>query len=191
MTGAIKNMFGTIPVRDKLQQFHWKESGIGMEEAAVAVHEITPPDFNIIDMIRSVDGSDEHVSTKQITDFVEPHLLLAGKDPLSIDKVLATKMGYDENEPPVTKEMLNVREDFDIKKSDITGGNLSRIRIGDREWRKVPWSTRLKWGAGVDLGLRVATKSDFITQQFKQSGKEFRTDVIDPPQLGEEEEEKK
>jgi hypothetical protein len=190
MTGAIKNMFGTIPVRDKLQQFHWKESGIGMEEAAVAVHEITPPDFTIVDMIRSVDGSDEHVSTKKLTEFVEPHLLLAGKDPLAIDKVLATKMGYDEDEPPVTREMLKVRENFDIKENDISGGGLSRIRVEGHEWRKVPLGTRIEWKTGVDVGLRLATKSKFIEKQFKIAGRKFRADVLEKPQLGEEEEEK-
>jgi len=177
MTGAIKNMFGTLPVTDKLFHYHYEGSGFTVEEVTTAVHEITPPNFTIVDMLKSVDGRDEHVSTERMTEFVEPQLLLAGRDALTIDKILATKMGYAQNEPPMTKEMLKHKKDFDACDL-LRGGDCSRIIVDGREWRKVPLSTEILWKFGIDTVLRELLKIDFVKDQMKKVGNVFLIDVV-------------
>jgi uncharacterized protein (DUF362 family) len=159
MTGAIKNMFGSIPPKDKMERYHWKKSGIGMEDAVVAINNITSPDFTIIDMVKSVDYKDEHATDKPMEPSVvfKAGMMLAGQDPLSIDKTLSIKMGYKQNESPVVGAMADFRQDFDIRKEQnlISGTDLSRIENEGREWKKVPLATRLEWGPGIDIGLKT------------------------------------
>lgn len=144
MTGALKNMYGTIPHLDKHSLFHKKKSGLNIEEATACVNKITPSDFVFVDWIDSVDGNEKSYYSKPIehTDFkpVFPLRLIAGKNPIAIDKYLSAKMGYEEDDIPILQEELRQKEDFVLKDDDVVGDDLSPLQF----WKKVSDLTRVK-----------------------------------------------
>jgi len=132
ITGAMKNMFGSIPIREKIYQFHNKESGFDVPHAIKFVYEKTPPDFTIMDWIISIDGEDEHFSKEALSYSKDIGKLIASKDAIAIDTYLQEKMGYKPFESEITKQFENDNE------IEIIGDNI--IKIPD--WKKVPWHTR-------------------------------------------------
>jgi len=144
MTGALKNMYGTIPDYNKYRLFHKEESGLNIEEATIAVNHATPSDFTIVDFIDSVDGNEKSYYRKNIkeTNFkpFPSRMLIAGKNSVAIDKFLVAKMGYKEKDIPILQEEIEEFGDFKLKNSDVKGSNLIPLK----NWKKLSKLTNIK-----------------------------------------------
>ena len=114
-TGALKNMYGAIPDQDKYRLFHGKQSGLGIEEATTAINHITPSDFTIIDMIHSIDGNINIQQCEINDEFFKAGMLVAGEDPFFLDKWVAMKFGYSQNQSEIVKDVSLFRKDFDVR----------------------------------------------------------------------------
>jgi uncharacterized protein (DUF362 family) len=176
MTCALKNMYGAIPDANKFELYHWKKSGVSMEDAAVAINHSTPPDFTIVDMIHTIDGEDEHVSFGKLEGHVTPGILMAGKDPLAIDKALAIKMGFDQNEPPVTKAEVDFRGDFDIREPGIVTGSLGTITIDGQPWKKP--ALNAFYSFVLDDFLKSIVNIPYVREGMELAGGAIKFDVI-------------
>lgn len=139
MTGALKNMYGSIVEPNKYRAFHKKEyRGMDVIDATYFINSATPPGFNIIDFVTSVDGNEKSFYRYDVTD-VNPSchyqagMLIAGKNPVAIDKFLSVKMGYEQNESPIVGYIASQTGDFDIFDYYIDGSDFSPLE----GWRKV------------------------------------------------------
>ena len=159
-------MYGSIPDLNKYRLFHKKKSGLNVEEATTAVNFITQPDFNIVDWIDSVDGNEVSYFREKVTyQHVQPNLLLAGRHPLAIDKVLASKMGYKENELPILQD---AKRFGDVAQVPIIGGDNSVLP----QWKKLSvltnWKAKLQdklpiTDSIITNGIRMYNFDDFIS----------------------------
>ena len=169
MTGALKNMFGTIPVREKIYQFHNKESGMDVPQAIQFVYQKTPPDFTIMDWIISVDGEDEHFSKEALSYHKDVGRMIVSKDTLAVDTYLQQKMGYKPFESEITQPFKN---DTEI---EVIGDDLNAIK----DWKKVPWRTRTGFKTLFKI-MHIAKKSPKIEKEMKKTlRKAVLMDVID------------
>lgn len=133
-TGALKNMYGTYPDADKYRLFHHKKSGFYIPEATWMVNHVTPPTFNIVDMVDSIDGEQVAYLKKEVGDFphYQSNLIIAGEVQLAIDKFLAYKMGYEELKMPMLQAELTFARDYTIQPSMVEGS-----LIPFPNWRRV------------------------------------------------------
>lgn len=140
-TAALKNMYGSIPDYNKYMLFHHKKSGIDVAGATVMVNHSTPADIIIADWVDSVDGNEVSYFKKEIDTF--PHFasqrLIYGRDPLIIDKYIATKMGYN----PSDSEIITTEEEFVGKKS-INANFIEGDDLQPLAWKKVTSMLTLK-----------------------------------------------
>ena len=169
ITGAMKNMFGTIPVREKVYEFHNKESGMNVIEAIQFVHQKTPPNFTIMDWIISVDGEDEHFSKEALSYHKNIGKIIASKNTIAVDTYLQQKMGYQPFESEITQPFKNNTE------IEVIGDNLDVIK----DWKKVPWKTRAGFKTLFKI-MHIAKKSPKIEKEMKKTlRKSVLMDVTD------------
>jgi uncharacterized protein (DUF362 family) len=112
---ALKNMYGAIPDRDKYHLFHWQDSGFDVEDATLVSNHSTGVDFSIAEGIVTEDGgktSSMHASIEK--DHFNAGAMMAGKDPLAIDKLASIKTGIGQNKSSITRRESAFRGDFDI-----------------------------------------------------------------------------
>jgi uncharacterized protein (DUF362 family) len=143
LTGALKNMYGSIPNYNKYRLFHKRQSGYGVPEATFLVNHFTPPGFNIIDFIESVDGNEVSLFRNEVTNFkyFPSHRIVVGTNALAIDKYLSLKMGYGQEESPIinyyVKQTLNL---FDVRSCELVGDTFRALP----SWRKISRSHNIK-----------------------------------------------
>jgi len=140
MTGCLKNMYGSIVEPNKYRAFHKKEyQGMNVIDATYFINTVTSPHFNIVDFVTSVDGNEKSFYRGDVDDLrnfshYEAGMLIAGKNPVAIDKFLSVKMGYEQNESPIIDYIANKTGDFDIfEEYSISGSDFSELD----GWRKV------------------------------------------------------
>jgi len=160
-TGALKNMYGSIPHFNKWRLFHKKESGLSVAEAILMVNYSSPADLILCDFVESIDGNEVSYFKHPITDFpyYYPNRFIAGKYPLSVDKYLASKMGYGLEESPVLKVVSDFTHDYGIDASFIEGDTLDAFP----DWKKV----------GLMLNLKAKTQ-DLLPVSNELVGKGIR-----------------
>jgi uncharacterized protein (DUF362 family) len=164
-TGALKNMYGSLPVVDKYAAYHHEKSGLNVEDVTVLVNHATPVDFVIGDMIHGIDGNEEPVKAIPTGEFFEANLLMASRDPFYLDKVVEAKTGHEENESPILKATATFRGDTSTDDIPIKGGDLSKIK----GWKRVAPSHRRNVLARDDFsrGLRDIGLDSLITDGMK------------------------
>jgi hypothetical protein len=86
ITGALKNMFGVIPVQDK-RSHHWNNT---VEQAIVDINLVKKPDLTIIDGIIGEEGLAGGLKNDRP---VHMDTLIAGSDPVAVDTVCSRIMG--------------------------------------------------------------------------------------------------
>jgi len=160
---ALKNMYGALPEADRYHQFHWKRSGFDVEDATVIANHATPPDFVILDGIVTRDFDTKtpfHAGT-----------LVAGRDPLFIDKLLSIKMGADQDISPITIREAGFRGNFDVRESmDLVNASVANTTPGGIKFEPDE-NVLAKFTDGVD-GREWKFPNDFdeFTANFVQFG---------------------
>lgn len=172
VTGALKNLFGTIPTFDKIGEFHHMKSGLDVPHVVEFVHEKTPPSFTIMDWVRSVDDKDVHMSSKPLTYYKDANRLIASKSALAVDTYLHQKMGYAPFESDVVQPVAKTARYPQIT---VQGDNLDHVK----NWKTVPWSTRLKYKF-LFQSIKMARKMKPAETRMKQIMRNtVRMDVLD------------
>ena len=127
-TGAIKNLFGTIPGLRKSEYHKQAPHPEDFAEILVDIFSIIRPQLTIADAIVGMEGNGPSTSghPRQIG------ILLASEDGVALDAVAAHIMGFKENEidttVSATKRGLGIGE---IDKIKIEGEDLETLRIKD------------------------------------------------------------
>ncbi|MHB9092673.1 MAG: DUF362 domain-containing protein [Chloroflexota bacterium] len=85
VTAALKNMFGAVPDHSK-RFFHRRD----LEKGIVDINTVRHPDYTIVDAFPAMEGLGPHAGTP-----VPLNLTLAGADPVAVDAVGASIMGFD------------------------------------------------------------------------------------------------
>ena len=102
ITGAIKNTYGYVAGACKARLHVLARSNENFAKAVCDVFQVRPPDLHIIDGITAIEGNGPcHGGQLRKVD-----RLLAGKDPLAVDSVMAKMMGVDPAILPVQREAL-------------------------------------------------------------------------------------
>jgi uncharacterized protein (DUF362 family) len=148
-TGSLKNMYGSIPDLNKYMLFHHKESGLNVKEATVAVNHSTPADIIIADWVDSVDGNEVSYFDEKIKSFdhFPSNRLIYGTNPLFVDKYIARKMGYTDQDSGILTEEEEFVGPKKFKPKFVIGDDITPLS----NWRK------------IGLGLNIKAKmQDYI-----------------------------
>ena len=141
-TGALKNMYGAIPM-DKYQSFHHKKAGMDVVDATLAVNLLQTPGFCLIDWIDGVDGNEVCYFPGKLTDdqvkqrHAYPRRIIAARSPLDIDHFLCRKMGYDPADMPLLTRIAAQWGDPEYR---VVGDSARPLE----DWRRLSRLTHLK-----------------------------------------------
>ena len=161
VTGALKNLFGLIPNRDKMGEFHNKRSGLNVPEAIKFVYDKHPPDFTIMDWTKSIDGEDEHFAKEPLTEYKTVGRLIAGQNAIAVDMYLHQKMGYDVFDSPIMNQ-FNTTITLQVK-----GDQLTPLT----DWKPVPMLTKIQFKtllSVTDNIRKIPTMEDRVKNQFRK-----------------------
>lgn len=98
-TGAVKNLFGTIPNLNKAACHVKCPSRESFAKLIVGIHETVKPAFCIMDAIVGMEGAGPANGTPRAL-----NLLLASNDSFAMDTAQAVIMGYDTKDIPILNE---------------------------------------------------------------------------------------
>ncbi len=127
LTCALKNPYGYIPGFLKAKLHTLAPASVEFVQIICALWEVLPPAFTLIDAIVGMDGQGPSAG--------QPHpvgWILAGTDPLALDSVVATAMGYELRDVHQLREAgrrgLGVGQ---LDEIEITGASLEALVIQD------------------------------------------------------------
>lgn len=140
-TGAVKNLYGTIPGVTKAE-YHFKMNNIdNFANALVDICEYVSPDLSIIDGIEGMEGDGPSSGDKKFVG-----LILASKNPYALDTAASKLIGINPLSIPTLKVAKN-RKLFsgEIKDIEFVGLNPNEIHI---EPFKLPSSMNVNFIGG-------------------------------------------
>jgi len=149
MTNCLKNIYGSIPAKNKFTLFHQKKSRLDVPMVTYKANMITKPHYNFVDFIQGIDGDERALFYKALPPekrgtginpflnegYYPAGMMLAGLDNLSLDKFISVKMGYLQNESPIVKYYAEQIGDFDVHDVHIIGSDFKPLP----GWKKVSW----------------------------------------------------
>ncbi len=95
-TGAVKNMFGTVPGLNKSPLHLRARSPLSFAQVILDIYSVHVPEYSIMDGIISMEGAGPANGTPRQT-----NLLLASSSALSLDRAEAVIMGYNPKDIPI------------------------------------------------------------------------------------------
>ena len=98
-TGAVKNMFGTIPGLNKSPMHLYARSPENFAKLILSIYRVHVPEYSVMDGIISMEGAGPANGTLRQTGF-----LLASSSALALDRAEAILMGYDPKDIPILRE---------------------------------------------------------------------------------------
>ena len=98
-TGAVKNMFGTIPGLNKSPMHLYARSPENFAKLILSIYGTHKPEWSVMDGIISMEGAGPANGTLRQTG-----LLLASSSALALDRAEAVIMGYDPKDIPILSE---------------------------------------------------------------------------------------
>lgn len=150
MSGAVKNLFGTVPGLKKAE-FHMRfPDKDNFADMIVDLAETVKPHFTIVDGIVGMEGDGPGSGSPR-----NFGILLAGKNPYYIDGVICTMMGFEFTKPPVMKRAVQRGLLPQVLPRDTVQGDLERFaEIPDF---KMPKSYQIDFSDRVPRPIRWAT----------------------------------
>ena len=150
MSGAVKNLFGTVPGLKKAE-FHMRfPDKDKFADMIVDLCETVKADFTIVDGIMAMEGDGPAGGVPR-----QLNMLLAGENPYYIDGVICTVMGFDLAKPPIMASAIKrglapvvltegvVQGDKHLFKriADFAMPKSYSIDFSDRVPRAIRWAT--------------------------------------------------
>jgi len=148
ITASLKNQFGCIPYKNKVTYHTSIDQVIGDANLAMT------PDLCLVDGILSMVGGVAIYGTP-----IKSNLLIAGKDPVSVDTVCSKVLSYSPRKIGhiKTSKKLGVGSDKYILSGDVT--NLDQVKINN----EIPFYKELTYNVG-----RYIQKKHSLTDYFKK-----------------------
>ena len=150
MSGAVKNLFGTVPGLKKAE-FHMRfPDKDNFSEMIVDLCETVKPDFTIVDGIVGMEGDGPGSGIPR-----KFGIMLAGENPYTIDGAICSMMGFELTRPPIMNAAVKrslIGENFD---SALLCGDTEMFRQIDNFVK--PQSYRVDFSDRVPRAIRWAT----------------------------------
>lgn len=126
-TGAIKNMFGSIPANGKKNVHLMAPKARLMAQALVDVFEMVQPHITIMDAIIGMEGNGPNAGDPR-----KVGLVIASYDGVALDTVASTIIGYDPMAVPIIRYAYE-RElgTADIRNINIVGEEINKVSVPD------------------------------------------------------------
>lgn len=140
-TGAIKNLYGTIPGVTKAE-YHFKMNNIeNFANAIVDICEYVRPDLSIIDGIEGMEGDGPSSGDKRFVG-----LIFASENPYALDTVASKIIGIDSLSIPILR-VVKERNIFSVDINDIEFVGLKPQDIDIKQF-KLPVSANVNFVGG-------------------------------------------
>ncbi|MFH1683398.1 MAG: DUF362 domain-containing protein [Candidatus Margulisiibacteriota bacterium] len=126
-TGAIKNMFGSVPGFFKSKYHIFAPQPHEFSEMLVDILEITKPQLNIMDAVIGMEGAGPSAGQKR-----QMGAIMASTDAVALDAVCSTAIGYKPFDIDTTKiaHQRNLGQG-DLENIEVVGTSLSKITQPD------------------------------------------------------------
>ena len=126
-TGAIKNMFGSIPANGKKNIHLLAPKSRLMAIALVDVFEMVQPHITIMDAVIGMEGNGPNAGDPK-----KVGLIISGYDGVALDTVASTIIGFDPMAVPIIKHAYE-RElgTADLKNINVVGEEISKVSVPD------------------------------------------------------------
>jgi uncharacterized protein (DUF362 family)/NAD-dependent dihydropyrimidine dehydrogenase PreA subunit len=147
LTGAVKNLFGCIPGKRKVQwHFNTGVDHDSFTRMLVELSRLVKPRLTIMDAIIGMEGNGPGSGDPKMIGVV-----LAGRDPVAVDTVSGRIVGLSANDLPVLRaaSAAGIGE-ADLENIRVLGEELTRVSIRDfrlppsehTEWKIPEWARR-------------------------------------------------
>jgi len=126
-TGAIKNMFGSIPANGKKNVHLLAPKNRSMAQALVDVFEMVQPHITIMDAVIGMEGNGPNAGDPR-----KVGLIIAGIDGVALDAVASTIIGFDPMKVPIIKYAHERKLGTAIMNDiNIVGEDISKVTVAD------------------------------------------------------------
>jgi uncharacterized protein (DUF362 family)/Pyruvate/2-oxoacid:ferredoxin oxidoreductase delta subunit len=126
-TGAIKNMFGSIPANGKKNVHLLAPKNRSMAQALVDVFEMVQPHITIMDAVIGMEGNGPNAGDPR-----KIGLIIAGFDGVALDAVASTIIGFDPMKVPIIKYAHERKLGTAIMDNiNIVGEDICKVTISD------------------------------------------------------------
>ncbi|MDP7530290.1 MAG: DUF362 domain-containing protein [Candidatus Scalindua sp.] len=126
-TGAIKNMFGSIPANGKKNVHLLAPKNRSMAQALVDVFEMVQPHITIMDAVIGMEGNGPNAGDPR-----KVGLIIAGIDGVALDAVASTIIGFDPMKVPIIKYAHERKlGTADMNKIDVSGEDICKVAVSD------------------------------------------------------------
>ncbi|MGR3301776.1 MAG: DUF362 domain-containing protein [Candidatus Scalindua sp.] len=126
-TGAIKNMFGSIPANGKKNVHLLAPKNRSMAQALVDVFEMVQPHITIMDAVIGMEGNGPNAGDPR-----KVGLIIAGLDGVALDAVASTIIGFDPMKVPIIKYAHERKLGTAIMNNiNIVGEDISKVTVSD------------------------------------------------------------
>jgi len=126
-TGAIKNMFGSIPANGKKNVHLLAPKNRSMAQALVDVFEMVQPHITIMDAVIGMEGNGPNAGDPR-----KVGLIIAGIDGVALDAVASTVIGFDPMKVPIIKYAHERKLGTAIMNDiNIVGEDISKVTVAD------------------------------------------------------------
>ncbi|MHC4307795.1 MAG: DUF362 domain-containing protein, partial [Planctomycetota bacterium] len=126
-TGAIKNMFGSIPANGKKNVHLLAPKNRSMAQALVDVFEMVQPHITVMDAVIGMEGNGPNAGDPR-----KVGLIIAGYDGVALDAVASTIIGFDPMKVPIIKYAHDRKlGTADMNEIDVSGEEISKVAVAD------------------------------------------------------------
>ena len=126
-TGAIKNMFGSIPANGKKNVHLLAPKNKLMAQALVDVFEMVQPHITVMDAVIGMEGNGPNAGDPR-----KVGLIIAGYDGVALDAVASTIIGFDPMKVPIIKYAHDRKlGTADMNEIDVSGEEISKVTVAD------------------------------------------------------------
>lgn len=124
LTGAVKNLFGTVPGAAKRETHRANPSIESFANALVDIAVVLRPTLTVVDAVTAMEGEGPSGGS-----LVKLGLIVAGTDPVAVDAVLAALVGLEPRRVPTTR--LGAERglgEADLSRIRVVGTSISEAR---------------------------------------------------------------
>ncbi len=126
-TGAIKNMFGSVPANGKKNVHLLAPKNRSMAQALVDVFEMVQPQITVMDAVIGMEGNGPNAGDPR-----KVGLIIAGFDGVALDAVASTIIGFDPMKVPIIKYAHERKLGTAIMNNiNIVGEDICKVTVSD------------------------------------------------------------
>lgn len=126
-TGALKNMFGSIPANGKKNVHLLAPKSRLMARALVDVYEMLQPDISIMDAVIGMEGNGPNAGNPR-----KVGLIIASRDDVALDAVASSIIGFNPMSVPMIKDAYERGlGNADMNSIEVLGEDINKVAVPD------------------------------------------------------------